>query len=458
MTDFRKVDAIIDGYMPQMEQALMELAAIPSVEGESAGPGAPFGKDVRRALDKALALCDSLGLVTCDMEGYCGYADLPGETAEQVGVLGHLDVVPADAADWAHPPFAPEVVEDRIYGRGTMDDKGPMLAALFGAKALADAGVPLRKTVRFIFGCNEETGMACMAHYRQHCPPPSCGFTPDAEWPLIVGEKGIMHHQFSASWTPAEHGPRLARLAAGSAANVVPAKAEAVLLDFDGPLPGQEGISVAQRGNETVITAVGTAAHASTPEEGVNALSRLLRCLASLSFGPAEAKRAVDALAQLTEDDCFGTQFGVAGEDELSRTTHAPTVCRFTESGFTLTCDLRFRLTDKGERYLPIFSRVAEENGFAFTPGMYQEPLYLGADHPLAGKLLESYRDVTGDRSEPRVIGGGTYAKVMPNFLAFGPEPLDAPARAHQADEYISRRELRDAARIYARAIARMAE
>ncbi|MGM9662627.1 MAG: Sapep family Mn(2+)-dependent dipeptidase [Oscillospiraceae bacterium] len=458
MTDFTKVDAIIDGYMPQMEQALMELAAIPSVEGESAGEGAPFGKDVRRALDKALALCDSLGFATCDMEGYCGYADLPGETAEQVGVLGHLDVVPADAADWIHPPFAPEIAEDRIYGRGTMDDKGPMLAALFGAKALADAGVPLRKTVRFIFGCNEETGMACMAHYLEHCPPPSCGFTPDAEWPLIVGEKGIMHYQFSGAWTAAESGARLVRLAAGSAANVVPAKAEAVLLDYDGPLPRQEGISAVRRGNETVVTAAGTAAHASTPEEGVNALSRLLRCLAALSFGGAEAKRTVEVLARLTEDDCYGSAFGVAGEDELSRTTHTPTVCRFTDSGFTLTCDMRFRLTDSGERYLSILRRTAEENSLTFIPGRYQDPLYLGADHPLTGKLLQSYRDVTGDLSEPRVIGGGTYAKVMPNFLAFGPEPVDMPARAHQADEYISRRELRDAARIYARAIARMAE
>ena len=458
MLDFTKVDALIDEYMPRMEQDLKTLIDIPSVEAESAGEGAPFGLEVQRSLKEALAICENLGLSTCDMEGYCGYADLKGETDEQVGVLGHLDVVPADPADWSHPPYNCEIVDDKIFGRGTMDDKGPMIAALYGAKALEEAGIPLRKTVRFIFGCNEETGMACMKYYMEKMTPPSCGFTPDAEWPLIVGEKGIMHHEFSDSWTPAESGARLVRLTAGAAANVVPAKAEAVLLDFDAELPAVDGITVKREGNETHLFAVGAAAHASTPEVGDNALAKLLHYLAKLDFAPAGAKAAVEKLSALSADACYGEGFGVAAEDELSRTTHAPTMCSLNESGFTLLCDMRFCLTHRSDRYLAILNDTAAKNGFTFTLDSHQEPLYLGADHPLAGKLMESYRDVSGLDLEPLIIGGGTYAKVMPNFLAFGPEPVDEPARAHQADEYITRKELRDAARIYARAIARMAE
>ena len=458
MLDFTKVDALIDEYMPRMERDLKTLIDIPSVEGESAGEGAPFGLEVQRSLKEALAICEDLGLSTCDMEGYCGYADLKGESDEQVGVLGHLDVVPADPADWSHPPYNCEIVDDKIYGRGTMDDKGPMLAALYGAKALVEAGIPLRKTVRFIFGCNEETGMACMKYYMQKMTPPSCGFTPDAEWPLIVGEKGIMHHEFSAKWAAAESGARLVRISAGAAANVVPAKAEAVLLDFDAELPTADGITVKREGNETHIFSAGVAAHASTPEDGENALAKLFHYLAKLDFAPAAAKETIVKLSSLTQDDSFGADFGVAAEDELSRTTHTPTMCTLTEEGFTLMCDMRFCLTHRSDRYLAILKDTAEKNGFDFNPGMYQEPLYLGADHPLAGKLMESYRDVSGKDYEPLIIGGGTYAKVMPNFLAFGPEPYDEPARAHQADEYITRTELRDAARIYARAIARMAE
>ena len=166
----------------------------------------------------------------------------------------------------------------------------------------------------------------------------------------------------------------------------------------------------------------------------------------------------MEKLSALCADSCYGENFGVAAQDDLSRTTHAPTMCSLNESGLTLLCDMRFCLTHRSDRYLAILKDTAEKNGFAFIPGMYQEPLYLGADHPLAGKLMESYRDVSGLDLEPLIIGGGTYAKVMPNFLAFGPEPVDEPARAHQADEHITRTELRDAARIYARAIARMAE
>lgn len=456
--DFTKVDALLEQSLPAMERDLKALVDIPSVEAPADGAGAPFGREVQRALHQALAICQDMGLVTCDLDGYCGYADLVGASAEQVGVLGHLDVVPADPADWSHPPYCSETVDDRIYGRGTLDDKGPMLAALYGAKALKEAGIPLTKTVRFIFGCNEETGMACMEHYLQCCPPPSCGFTPDAEWPLIVGEKGIMHYTLSAAWEKAECGARLRRLDCGSAANVIPARAEAVLLDLAGELPAAEGITIARSGNETRITAAGVAAHASTPEEGDNALAKLLRYLAGLSFAPAAAKDAVERLARLTVDDCHGTGFGVAGQDELSRTTHAPTVCHFTEEGFSLTCDMRFRLSDRSEKYLTLLSALAEREGFVFHPLTYQDPLYLGAEHPLADKLLESYRDVTGNMAPPIIIGGGTYAKVMPNFLAFGPEPYGEPARAHQADEHITRRELLEAAKIYARAIARMAE
>lgn len=458
MTDFERIDHILDGYLPAMERDLARLIAAPSVEGAPAGEGAPFGPAVRQALDAGLDIAGALGLQCRDLDGYCGYADLPGETEELTGVLGHLDVVPADAADWMHPPFAAVREDGRIYGRGTMDDKGPMIAALYGAKALCDAGVSLRKTVRFIFGCNEETGMACMPHYLACCEAPKSGFTPDGEFPLIVGEKGILRYTLSAGWTPETSGPQLLSLTAGSAANVIPAKAEAVFHGLRAALPASAGISIRQAGEETVISALGIAAHAAAPWEGKNALSMLLAYLVPLSYGPADAKRRLDTLAALLGDDFYGVGLGVAGEDALSRTTNAPTVCRLDAHGCVLTLDLRFQLDRRSDHYLAVLSETAERAGFAFALLDRQEPLYLGQDNPLAKKLLESYREVTGDTAEPLIIGGGTYAKVMPGFLAFGPEPSDAPSRAHQADEYITEHELLRAAKIYARAIARMAE
>ena len=168
---FSDIDRWLDEHYPQLEQALMESLSIASVRAEEA-PGAPFGVEVARALQHALQLAQSWGFAVCDVDGYCGIADMFGaETADMsecIGVLGHLDVVPARAEDWTYPPFAPRCIDGRIYGRGTTDDKGPLFAALFAARALHECGLDFGKGLRFIMGCNEESGMACVRYYLQH--------------------------------------------------------------------------------------------------------------------------------------------------------------------------------------------------------------------------------------------------------------------------------------------------
>ena len=199
--DFKYVDTLIDASLENMEKDLAALIRYPSVQAEPSAPNAPFGAAVRGALEEAMKITERMGLSAVDMDGYCCYADAKGTTDEMVGVLGHLDIVPADAKDWKYDPFTMTKEDGKLYGRGTMDDKGPMLAALYGMKALQDAGFKPEKTVRFIFGCNEETGMLCMDHYIENAPCPQGGFTPDGEWPLIVGEKGILHYQLNADWS-----------------------------------------------------------------------------------------------------------------------------------------------------------------------------------------------------------------------------------------------------------------
>ena len=457
--DFQRVDAWIDASLKDMEKDLAALIRYPSVEAERSAPNAPFGDAVRGALEETLRITERMGLDAHDMDGYCCYADSFGSGDDMVGVLGHLDVVPVTAKDWKYDPFTMTNEDGKLYGRGTMDDKGPMLAALYGLKGLLENGFKPAKTVRFIFGCNEETGMACMEHYVAHAPCPSCGFTPDAEWPLIVGEKGIIHYQLKSAWDAenAAAGPRLLTITAGEAANVVPAEALAVIRDA-GDLPEADGLSCTTVGRETTLTMRGTAAHASAPEEGENALAKLLRYLAGLDFAPAGAKKYVDTMARLTEDELHGAALGVNTADELSVTTNAPTVCRLTETGGEITLDMRFRLSDTMDRYFALLAKAAEENGLSLVKGTAQDPLYLGEDNPLAKQLLAGYREVTGDMTEPLVIGGGTYAKKMKGFLAFGPEPAEGVTRAHQANEYFTETELLTAAKIYARGIYAMAK
>jgi len=455
--DFSKVDALIDSYLPEMEHTLGRLVQYPSVEGISAGEGAPFGEAVRGVLEESLAISKEMGLMPGNLDGYCGYADLPAGD-EMVGVLGHLDVVPVNEEEWNTPPFRLTKVEDRLYGRGTMDDKGPMVMSLYALKALLAAGADLKKTVRFIYGCNEETGMRCMEHYLKCERIPSMGFTPDAEWPLIIGEKGIYHFRLEKSWTgeAAADLPILVSLESGTATNIVPAAATAV---FEGSLkiPETEGIEVSEKGGKTVITASGISAHGSVPMEGDNAFTKLLRCLNGHKFGPAGAKRYLDTMAALLQDDKYGTDLGVAGRDALSETTCSPNVARIDGTHGSIAVDMRFLLSDQVSKYEEILTKVAAEHGLELKTLSTQSPLYLGEDSELAKKLLESYRDVTGDLSEPMIIGGGTYAKVMPGFLAFGPESIDEPSVIHQSNEYVTEACLLRSAKIYARALYRMA-
>ena len=457
--DFARIDAALESYYPQMERDLLTLISCPSVQGEPEWRS-PFGTGVRQALDFALGVASTLGLRAADLDGYVGVADLDGYSEEQVGVLCHLDVVPARAEDWTVcPPFEPVVRDGRIYGRGALDDKGPTIAALYGAAVLADFGVPLSKTVRFILGCNEESGMECVKYYLSQCEPPALGFTPDGRFPLVNGEKGICHFRLRHNW-PRDGAPgRLLSLSAGTAANIVPAQAEAVF-DAGAVLTyhGEAGVTLSRREGRTVVTAVGRAAHGSLPEQGDNALVRLVRFLAGQDFAPAGAAAFIRRLAELLADDKYGAGLGLAADDGLSPLTCSPNLLTLDDAGASLTCDCRFPVLSEAGDLLGRLKELAAAEGWVLDVPTLHQPLYMAPDEPLARELLAAYREVTGDGRAPIVMGCGTYAKAFPHFLAFGAEAADSPGLAHQADEYFSSADLVLCAKVYARAIYRLAK
>lgn len=457
--DFSRVDMVLDGYYPQMERDLVGLLAIPSTLG-AAEPYAPYGRAVADAIHYALGVAQSLGMEVEDLDGYCGRADVPGASEEQIGILAHVDVVPAVAAEWKYAPFAPALADGKIYGRGAMDDKGPLIAALYGAAALADCGVPLEKTVRFIIGGNEENGMDCVEYYLTKYAQPSCGFTPDASFPAIIGEKGIFVYSLSASWADDDSAPlKLLRAEAGTAPNVVPGRAEAEFACPDDlPLPELPGLVMERAAGRLIVRAEGRAGHASMPELCENALTLLLSGLRGLDFAPAGAKRYLTALADMAcADPMHGAGFGVAGSDALSETTNVPSILRLADNAGSLTCDMRFQLKKCCDDYPPLLQALAAAHGMTFSEKERMEPLYFGEQDPVAGKLVEVYREMTGDLRDPLVIGGGTYAKKMKHFVAFGPEHPEMPNLAHQADECIESKYLLFLAKLYARAIYALA-
>ena len=210
----------------EMIDCLCENLRIPSVEGP-AEPGAPYGVEVRRSLDHALNAAQALGFETVNVDGHMGWCEF-GEGEEMVAVLGHLDVVPAGEG-WTVAPYGGEIADGKIWGRGTTDDKGPSIAALYALAALRDSGLPIRRRVRVLFGCNEETGSQDVKYYLEKGGEiPVMGFTPDGEYPVINGEKGIINATFSRTYTQSGH-LKLLRIKGGTASNVVPSYAYADL-------------------------------------------------------------------------------------------------------------------------------------------------------------------------------------------------------------------------------------
>jgi succinyl-diaminopimelate desuccinylase len=438
------VNEILEQRQNEMLAALQSLVAIPSVEGP-AEPGKPFGAECARALERALDLARSLGLRTGAMDGYVGWCEC-GAGDELLCVLTHLDVVPAGDG-WVHEPFGGELDGGRIYGRGTVDDKGPAVAALYAMAALADSGTPLRRRVRLLFGLNEETGCACVKHYVD-CGGelPRYAFTPDGEFPIINGEKGIYQGTFTRKIAPSARG--IVSLRSGSAANVVPAGADCVL-NFapTSPLPGcaVEGARVAARGR---------GAHASTPAEGVNAISVLAEALANLELD-GDSGALVRFLRRI---DTRGERLGIACADALSGPLTLNAGLLSVENGeASLTLDLRCPVTKPIEPVLDILRGVLAAAGFTersykLSPGIYTPP-----ESPLVQALQRVYKRETGQEGALLSIGGGTYAKTMPNCVAFGPIFPGQPMLDHQPEEFISVEDLMQNARLYAAAMEELA-
>lgn len=414
--------------------SLKGLLAIESVARVDVTPECPYGTGPAKALEYVLALCERLGIRTENREGRVAWAEI-GQGEEIVGILGHLDVVPLGTG-WEHDPKG-EVVEGRLYGRGAADDKGPVLAALFAMKALQDAGVPLKRRIRLIFGQSEENGeWDDMEYYKAHEQLPVFGFTPDASFPAIYGEKGILNFDLSVPLS----GSGFISLEGGEASNMVAPWAKAVLDTPEGPV---------------TLETKGRGAHASTPEEGVNAISLLMREL---------KERGVDSpLVNFYEEHIGEELYGrlaCCGFEDLQsgRLTMNAGMLRTNGDEIVLTLDIRNPVTYTTAQVKDALEAAAKPFGVKVTLTEEQDPVYMDKNGKVIQSMLAVYRETTGDTSEPEVIGGGTYARAMPGIVAFGPQLPGRECTEHQKDEYILLEDLYLAEEIYEKTIQRLAE
>ena len=434
---------------------------IKSVE-EPPLPGMPFGKGVHESLEHCLQLSKTLGFDAVNMDNMIGYAEY-GQGDEMVAVLGHLDVVP-EGEGWTYPPYAAEIHDGKIIGRGTTDDKGPTIGALYALKAIEELNIPLKRRVRIFFGLNEETGARGVKHYVANGGEmPVCGFTPDAEYPIINGEKGIVNCRYQRAFST--HGDfYLGSITGGLAVNVVPDHAQAVIV-----VPAHkmtqvlemaekaDGISAQPIGSTVKINSTGINAHAATPEKGHNAITQLLLFLDSINM-PGDAGEFLRFFAKNVGADINGRALGIFCEDDVSGLfTFNLGVINGDEKGIEIGMNMRYPVTHTYEEFISTFEEKMALGKLSEVSRIHKPCLYISPDTPFIKKLQKVYEEKTGETADLISIGGGTYAKAMPNVVAFGPIFKGQPMVEHKPDEYIKIDELLINVQIMAAAIVELA-
>ena len=451
-----KLNAIIESMHDEMIDTLQKWIRVPSVKGEAA-PGAPFGKEVRSMLDMALADCEQMGFKTQNFDGYIAHADLgEGSDEDALAILAHLDVVP-EGDGWKYPPYGAVIENGRMYGRGTSDDKGPAVAALYAMKAVKDAGIPLRRKVRLILGCDEESGWEDIAHYNKVATMPRMGFSPDASYPIINIEKGICRLElhgvlsneglqviaFNNGERPNVIPGRASALVVGDAATVAQAEAAAKKLDIPAEVQlTDKGVS---------ITVTGISGHAAYPETARNANGEMLLLLRELGV-----QGDLRLLADKIGLDYKGEGLEISVSDGISGyLTCNLGIIRAGEGGVYTTLDIRYPVMTNPDMII--------KNVSASLPGMrvdameVKEPHHVPAGSELVQNLLDAYHEVTGYERKCLYTGGGTYARSLQEGVAFGASFPQDEDLAHQANEYADIEGLYKNIKIFALAIVKLA-
>ncbi|HHU48826.1 MAG TPA: dipeptidase PepV [Clostridiales bacterium] len=459
------LERYIDEHKEEIIRSVQEIVRIPSVEGPPS-PGAPFGEKVDEALRYALALAEKLGFRVKNVDGYAGHAEF-GEGEETMAILGHLDVVP-EGSGWTYPPYEARIVDGKLYGRGASDDKGPTIGALYAMKAVMESGRKMKRKVRIIFGTDEESGWEDMKVYFQRESMPDFGVTPDADYPVINVEKGILTFKLKKKFAADDcSAVKIKTLTGGHRPNMVPDECRCCFLptgdqdkilnhlhsmkqfsdyDLSAGFCDDSGIEVVSRG---------ISAHGSMPDKGRNAIAHMLAFLCTMGLGNSDMEQFLLFLNNRIGTDTTGAGLNLDLEDEVSGklTLNLGTIA-VDESQGEAVINIRYPVTFSRQQIEDNITRALEDSGVEVEFGDFQPPLHVPEEGFLIETLKEVYTRQTGQPARALAIGGGTYARAIKNAVAFGAQFPGRPEVAHEKDEYISIDDLILHTKIYAHAIA----
>ena len=440
--DFLK---LVNKYEDDLVKDLVKLLQIDTVAIEQPEVvEAPFGENLKNALEHVLALGESFGFKTKNIDNIAGHIEY-GEGEEIVAVLSHIDVVPAGDG-WKYPPFSGTIEGDKIYARGALDDKGSLMSSIYALKMIADSGVKLNKRIRLIFGTDEESGSRGVKRYLKVEEKPTMGFSPDANFPLIYGEKGIM--SINISTTQPENS---FKFSSGTRHNLVP---EVASLKTNNDLAKAfneycEANKFKGKVEGNNYTLYGKSSHAMEPEKGINALVNLASFL---------KEHTNNELIKFIANNLTDTRFNAINENftdkEMGDLTVNVAIANINEKGGNLILNLRYPINWDKEKFLKNFKTLGKDYHLNVEVISDSVPHYVDPNSELVKTLHNAYIKYTNDTtSKLQTIGGGTYARELGNAVAFG---MLMPGRedvVHRVDEFIYISDLLTSTAIFAEAI-----
>lgn len=455
-----KVETWIAQHRDELLQDIFTAVSVPSISGKPDGD-LPYGKGCGQMIDVLSSMVTAAGF-TLENHGYhFGTTQLDGTGNDTIGIFSHVDVVPV-GDDWSFDPFRPFLKDGYIYGRGSTDDKGPAIAALYVLKCLRDLKVPLKHNVMLYFGCDEESSMGDIHHYLAECTPPKLSLVPDSRFSVCCGEKGIVNARITFDLA----GTGIERVHAGSAENIVPNFAQMTVVCSEAEaskMAACQELSVQYGDGKAVVSAEGIASHAAFPENSVNALDKLSNALKDISFAGAASCGIINGLAALSlgylgqgigidaQDDFFGPLTAVSGTARTEGTT------------LTVTLNIRYPVATSGEKIRQQLTQFCTEHGAVLESFRDDGPAYFSPNDPIPVLLNDLCKEVLQADFAPYSMGGGTYARHLPNAMACGPlnKHLNRPGGTkrgggHQPDECVCFESLENMIKIYVRAIAKI--
>lgn len=459
----KEIEQYIEAHKEEMIEDIFTLCRIDS-QKMPYEEGKPYGKGPAQALSAALSMASGYGFSVCNYDDYVGTVDL-NEKDRQLDILAHLDVVPAGEGWEITQPFEPILKDGKLYGRGTADDKGPAVAALYAMRAVKELEIPLSKNVRLILGTDEECGSSDIAHYYGIEEEAPMTFSPDASFPVTNVEKGRLAGHFTGKFALSEELPKLVSIDAGIKTNVVPGKAYAFVEGLERSLMDEAAeeaqketgvrfeLESTERGIK--IIAIGAGAHAAHPDDGNNALTGLLTYLMKLPFAPCQQMTVLQNLLKLMpHGDVNGAGLGVDMEDEISgRLTLAFSLLKVSEDQLEGDFDSRCPLCANEDNMLKVVKAKMAAIGLNLENDSMRPPHHVDGNSHFVKTLLKVYEEYTGRKGECQSMGGGTYVHDLKNGVAFGAAMPETDNHMHGADEFAVLEELVVSAKIFAQVI-----